>query len=228
MRPFTPKLYHRLITESHDPVLIRQMQQELDMISSIPDVKDKTLIDLGAGYGRVTKYLSQIARKVISIEINPLMFSELECTSNKFNNCKVINGDFLKLRQLLSFDDIHKPVFLVLQNTIGTIEGENFSDFLLELKACCQIYKGEVILTFFKQETLHEWGVGFYNSIGEMTGPIDIDKTIFEKGLFFSKTGYFSKWRSEQDIQNIIEILDCAVVNKVATREYCIIYLVCQ
>lgn len=225
MRPFTPELYRDLLAKSHDPILNRQMQDELELISSIPNVSEKTFIDLGAGYGRITRYLAEIAHKVVSIEINPIMFSKLECISRNINNCEVINGDFTKLSQLISSYTIQKPVFLVLQNTIGTIEGENFSDFLSELKACCQKFNGEIILTIFRQEKLREWGVRFYKSISKMTGPIDMNNTNFERGLFFSHTGYFSKWRSKEEIQKIIEVLGCSVIHEVSTNEYCVIYL---
>ena len=47
-----------------------------------------------------------------------------------------------------------------------------------------------------------------------------MEKTNFEKGMFFSKTGYVSKWWSEREIEEIKRFLGGAVVSERRSDEY--------
>ncbi|MBD3252290.1 hypothetical protein GF386_00990 [Candidatus Pacearchaeota archaeon] len=130
------------------------------------------------------------------------MLSELKKRSSEFKNTKVIQGDITKLSEILEKEDIKNPVLMLVQNTLETIEGD-WKKVLEEMKKIAEKYHGEIIISFFRQEALKNWGIDLYSSISEMTGEPDLEKTEFDRGIFVSKKGYTSKWRSREEIQDI-------------------------
>jgi hypothetical protein len=49
--------------------------------------------------------------------------------------------------------------------------------------------------------------------------------TYFEKGIFVSKTGYTSKWRSTEEIEEIKQFFQGKIVNEIWTNEFCVIHI---
>ena len=174
MRKYTTEKYIKLVENTNDNILQSYMHAEIDVISKVKNSKDKTFVDLGAGYGRVLPILVKIARNVISIEINPNMIIELRKRTEKYKNAIAIEGDIQKLSSFLEDKDIKNPVLLLLQNTLGGIEGD-YKKVLSEVKSTAKKYDGEVIISLFRKESLKDWGVReLYTKLREMTGEPDL------------------------------------------------------
>lgn len=201
------------------------MAAEIKIIGSVEHTGEKTFIDLGAGYGRLTRVLADMAKRVISVEINPDMLKELRRVSKGIRKAKVVKGDFTKLSSILKPSDFEQPVFLLMQNTLGTLEGENLEGVFLELKRKAKPRNGEIVISLFRQESLHDWGMRFYHDIQEMSGEPDLEKTDFRAGLFVSKTGYTSKWRSRAEIEAMIQTLEASVLHQIWSEQYCVLHL---
>jgi len=155
MRKYTAEKYIELVENIDDDILQSHMKAEIKVISKVKDSKNKTFIDLGAGHGRVLPDLAKIARNVISIEINPDMLEELKKRTEMHKNATLIKGDIQELSKLLEKADIKNPVLLLLQNTLGTIEGD-YKKVLSEIKIVAQKYRGEIIISLFRQESLKD------------------------------------------------------------------------
>ncbi len=224
MREYTFDEYINITEKNPHPILAKNMQAELDIISSIKNSQDKTFIDLGAGHGRIVDDIASIADKLISIEINPDMLPELRKRSAKHQNAEVLVGDITKLSKLLQDYSLSNPVFLILQNTLGTIEG-SWKKVLEETRKIGVQEDGEVVLSFFRQEALKGWGMDLYDHVGKMTGKPDLEKTDFSKGIFVSQTGYKSKWRSKEEIEDIKEFFGGEVIEENWTDNWCVIHL---
>lgn len=224
MRKYTAEKYIELVESIDDDILQSHMKAEIKFISQIKGSKSKTFIDLGAGHGRILPDLAKIARNVISIEINPNMLEELRKRTKEHENATIIMGDIQELQKLLEKADVKNPILLLIQNTLGTIEGD-YKKVLSEMKAVANKYKGEIILSFFRQEALESWGIKMYSKIAEMTGEPDLEKTDFEKGLFVSKTGYTSKWWNSAEIEEIKKYFGGEVVNEEQTLRFWITHI---
>jgi len=225
MREYTDKEYIELVEKTADPVLQKHMQTETEEILRVKTPQDKTFIDLGAGHGRVLPTLAKIGRNVISIELNSEMLPELKRRTEQFENSEMIVGDMTKLSKILKDKDMRNPVLLLLQNTLGTIEGE-WKKVLSEMKKVAQDNYGEIIISFFRSESLSSWGVSkLYPSVSKMVGEPDLEKTDFEKGVFVSKTGYSSKWRSKEEIEEIKQFFQGDLVNEIWTNEFCVLHI---
>ena len=64
------------------------------IIKIINPIKDEHLIEIGPGKGALTFPISPLVKKITCIEIDPLLCKYLD--SDKKNNTKIINDDFLK------------------------------------------------------------------------------------------------------------------------------------
>jgi len=96
--------YINLVENTQNPILKAYEQAELDYISSIPDLSRKTVIDVGAGYGRVLPHIAPpITRNVIAVEINDEMFQELQKRTAKFSNAVAVKGDANNVIWLIQF-----------------------------------------------------------------------------------------------------------------------------
>jgi SAM-dependent methyltransferase len=124
MRDYTAEKYRSLVEETRDPRLRNFMDKELAFIARVPHAQRRTFVDLGAGHGRVVGDLAQLGGNVIAIEINPDMYRGLAERAASFPNVKTVCGDILELGHLLEDETIVQPVFLILQNSLGTIEGD--------------------------------------------------------------------------------------------------------
>jgi SAM-dependent methyltransferase len=226
MREYTFEKYINATERHPNPILKKQMDTELKIINSVISPKKKTFIDMGAGHGRLTPNLAPIARNVISVEINPDMLPELNRRSSRFNNSIVVIGDMTKLSSLLEKRDVINPVLLLVQNTIGTIEGSP-KKVLSEMKKVATKYKGEIIISFFRSESLKSWGLKLYSSstLKVMVGESDMTKNDFKKGLFVSKTGYTSQWRNKEEIEQIKSFFGAKVLHEIWTDEWCVLHI---
>jgi len=224
MRKYTAEKYIELVENIDDDILQSHMKAEIDVISKIKDSKNKTFIDLGAGHGRILPDLAKIARNVISIDINPDMLRELKKRTEMYDDASVIEGNIQELSKLLERADVQRPVLLITQNTLGTIEGD-YKKVLSEMKAVAQKYNGEIIISLFRQESLKDWGIKMYSKITEMIGEPDLEKMDFEKGLFVSKTGYTSKWWNSAEIEEIKNYFGGKTINEILTPHFYIMHI---
>ncbi len=76
----------------------------LSKILESVDVSEDSVLEIGPGLGALTLGLSQKAKKIISVEKDPLMCKILKKTLSDVNNVKVLNKDILKI-DLSQFKD---------------------------------------------------------------------------------------------------------------------------
>ncbi|MCL6096708.1 MAG: class I SAM-dependent methyltransferase [Patescibacteria group bacterium] len=217
--------YIKLVENTKNPTLREYENEELDYISSIPGLSRKTVIDVGAGYGRILSHIAPpITRNVIAVEINDNMFLELQERATRYPNTTAIRGNANDLSGLLDGQEVQTPVVLSLQNSLGTWEGDS-QEALSEMQKVAEKAKGEVIISVFRQEALENQGVNIYRSAKALVGEIDWEKTDFENGIFRSKTGYLSKWRTAQERNKIKKSLDGQIVNEITTPSFWILHV---
>ena len=197
--------YIKLMEHSHNKTLQSYMSSEKDIISHVKGSKKRTFIDLGSGYGRVLPLISSLGRNVIAIELSPKLFIELNKRSKELGNCEALLGDITNSSKLLDGKTAVNPVVLLLLNTLGIVQGIEgaYQKVLAEMKDIAQKRDGSVILSLFCQEGLKKFGLTVYASLKSMVGPVDMERTDFDRGLFVSKTGYISKWWTIKEREEI-------------------------
>lgn len=70
-----------------------------DILEDITDAADIDggVIEIGPGFGVLTRALAENAEKVISIELDERLLPVLKYTLSDFDNVKIVNADVLKL-----------------------------------------------------------------------------------------------------------------------------------
>ena len=79
----------------------------LERIISAADVTDDDLIlEIGAGLGHLTAKLAEVAKRVIAVELDDVLFAEIQPIHTKTPNVELIQADILKidLSELLQSD----------------------------------------------------------------------------------------------------------------------------
>lgn len=219
MRDFQTEEYIRLVENIDDDRFERYMEAEAEFLRETPGAGERTFVDLGAGYGRVLSIIAAIARNIVSIEINPGLTDELVKRGENFK-AEVIVGDMLGLPKLIEGKNMVDPVFLILQNTLGTIEGGNYRDVLT---VCGRVMRGEegsAIVSVLREGVFADWGISFYQKISEMVGEPDLEKCDPEHGRLVTKTGYTSKWWSDTEIEEMKSLIGGDTVREIARPEF--------
>jgi ubiquinone/menaquinone biosynthesis C-methylase UbiE len=206
--------YINLVEKTSNPFLQGYMRAELEYITNkIENSKDKTFIDVGAGYGRVIPELSIIAKNILAVELDKQMLAELKKRAPQYQNVSVVECDAQELSKNLKDFNIDKPVVLCLQNSLGTPHGDPYK-IISEMVKVAQ-KNGELIISLFTQEALKDYGIPIYNSVFELVGEPDLEKTDFINGNFISKTGYRSHWWRPEEREQIFKILGGSLVAEV-------------
>lgn len=216
--------YIELVENTSNPFLREYEKVELDyIINNIENSKDKTFIDVGAGYGRVIPKLSEIAKNVIAVELDKQMLAELEKRSPQYPNVSVVDCDAQELTGSLKDFNIEKPVVLCLQNSLGTPYGDPYK-IISEMVEMAQ-KNGELIISLFTQEGLKDYGISIYSLISGLTGEPDLNKTDFLNGNFVSKTGYKSHWWKPEERERILKMVGGSLVEEIKGKCFYIFHV---
>lgn len=216
--------YIKHVEETEFPMLKEYEEEEIEFLKNISNSKEKTFIDVGAGYGRVLPVLKEIARNVVAVDIDNEMFTALEKKVNDTPNFQIIKGDANNLSSLVSNSDLVTPVVICLQNSIGPWIG-NYKTALQQMRKVAQSFGGEVILSSFRQEAFSEFALDMYTSAEKLVGEPDIEKCDSEKGIYVSKTGYTSRWWTKEERDEMKQILGGTLVGEVSNKPYFIFHV---
>ena len=226
MRKYSAEKYIELVEKSYLPLLKELIETEATLINNIDNLNEKSVIDLGAGYGRIIPVIASNYKSYCGIEINKQMFSELEKRCNKIENCTAIHGDMTNLTSYVDAIQIKEEncLFLLLQNTIGTIEGD-LTTLLSQIRIVLENIKNSIVISFFKSSKISTSGLELFAAISDMVGQADLKKCDFDNGFFRSNTGYEAKWWSESEIKMIIKKLSAKVISKIESDAFIIYHL---
>lgn len=220
--PYTTEQYIRLVENIPNDELQAYMRLEQDFLGHADTSSARTFIELGAGYGRALPALAEVARNTICIEINGDLLGELRSRGEQYEGVEVIDGDIQELPDLLQGADVVNPILAILQNTLGTIEGDHTRVLEAMKRVAGAAPRGDVVLSLFRQRALAGWGIGMYEEISEMVGEPDLSKTDFQNGTFASTTGYVSKWWTDAEIDGIKAFFEGELVREVVEPEFAI------
>jgi len=221
---WSPQGYIDLVERTSNPGLKEYEKKELEYIITKIPLLNRTVIDVGAGYGRVLPHLAPLTKDIVAVEIDSNMFGELKRRTIKYPNVTTIQGDANYLSQLLDGVELMEPIILSLQNSLGTWVGDA-KKAIAEMKKIAQEAHGEIIISLHRQKALKTYGVGMFKSVEALVGKIDLQRTDFGKGIFRSKTGYLSKWWNDSEIETMIKQLNGKTVNKVENSNFVILHI---
>ena len=116
----------------------------LEKITSVTNIKNKTILEIGPGTGNLTSYiLKKKPKKMIIIEKDNVLATNLE---NKFNNqLTIINDDVLKIDETSLFEE----TVIVFGNLPYNISTEILSKWIINLK---EHFWFECLVLMFQKE----------------------------------------------------------------------------
>lgn len=221
---YQPKQYIELVERLGDSVLDKFMNDEIEFIKKALKKNRYRVFDLGAGYGRVIPPIASLAESIVAIEIDDDMFGELETSQKHIKNLTCLKEDITQLPSHVTLDHKGADLFLLCQNTLGVIEGD-YRDLLIGLRELGEKKGAEIIISVFNQTALKDYGVSLYEKLKPMVGEISLDESRLHDGMFVSKSGYVSKWRSKDDMQIVAFTMGADIVSVQEANEYSIYHL---
>ena len=109
------------------------------IIDALGDVGQKLVVEIGPGQGALTKTLAKRAGRLIAIELDRLLATELRYTYSRFPNVEILEGDILKIdfrtvlhRTIGPLNDL-RPLKPSRASVIGNLPYYITSDILLRL-----------------------------------------------------------------------------------------------
>lgn len=108
------------------------------------NLENSTWIETGTYYGDTTKYLSQFARKIITIEADVRLFNIAKKTLNKYKNIKIFNSQSQNiLEKILIEEELSKNICFFL-------DAHLCQDHIINKKTYGEENNGTPILTELK------------------------------------------------------------------------------
>jgi 16S rRNA (adenine1518-N6/adenine1519-N6)-dimethyltransferase len=109
------------------------------IIDALGDISQKLVVEIGPGQGALTKTLVKRAGRLIAIELDRLMATELRYNYSRFGNVEILEGDILKIdfrtvlhRTIGPLNDL-RPLKPSRASVIGNLPYYITSDILLHL-----------------------------------------------------------------------------------------------
>jgi 16S rRNA (adenine1518-N6/adenine1519-N6)-dimethyltransferase len=109
------------------------------IIDALGDIGQKLVVEIGPGQGALTRTLVKRAGRLIAIELDRLMATELRYTYSRFPNVEILEGDILKIdfrtvlhRTIGPLNDL-RPLKPSRASVIGNLPYYITSDILLHL-----------------------------------------------------------------------------------------------
>ena len=219
MNNFDPQKYEKLIENSTDKILQSHMAAEKESINKIFKYSNATTaVDLGSGYGRLIPHLAFLFHRVIAVELDLKMSSELQKRFDNADDIHIVQDNMI--RYLNNSPHEESCLYLIAQNTLGTIDGSK-TDVLDAIGRKLINKKSHAVISLFKSSALPTWGSKFYNDIAEMSGPFGNIDT--ENSVYKSQSGYISHWFTDDEINSMERNLKRAVYEKVESTEWIVL-----
>jgi 16S rRNA (adenine1518-N6/adenine1519-N6)-dimethyltransferase len=109
------------------------------IIDALGDIGQRLVVEIGPGQGALTKTLAKRAGRLIAIELDRLLATELRYTYSRFPNVEILEGDILKIdfrtvlhRTIGPLNDL-RPLKPSRASVIGNLPYYITSDILLRL-----------------------------------------------------------------------------------------------
>jgi len=109
------------------------------IIDALGDISQKLVVEIGPGQGALTKTLAKRAGRLIAIELDRLMATELRYNYSRFPHVEILEGDILKIdfrtvlhRTIGPLNDL-RPLKPSRASVIGNLPYYITSDILLHL-----------------------------------------------------------------------------------------------
>ncbi|MFH1509855.1 MAG: 16S rRNA (adenine(1518)-N(6)/adenine(1519)-N(6))-dimethyltransferase RsmA [Candidatus Nealsonbacteria bacterium] len=144
------------------------------VVSAIDFKSDNTIIEVGPGFGILTKRLVEKAKKVVAIEKDPNMVKLLEEESSLSNNLEIINSDILKwepeeanytlvgnipfyltapvIRKFLEYKNKPKQIVFIIQKEVAQRICANPPKMSI-LAVSVQLYAEAKIISYIKKDS---------------------------------------------------------------------------
>ena len=207
--------YDNSVENNQDPVIASYLKREVDILTNLckkvcNSNKNSSIIDMGAGTGRVVfaldKKMQKNNTKFFGVEISEPMLDYAKQKNN--NHQRVSKIEFLKydltdpnLSDYFNKDETN--IVMCLYNTLGVIPSEKRQQFIDNMRNIAG-ENGLTILTAFNGDEFDLIAPKLYNPMMPMIKQIDENSFDGKNRVFQNGLGFRSQWFTKDELKSIL------------------------
>ena len=207
--------YDNSVENNQDPIIINYLKREIEILTNLCEKiynydKSSTIIDMGAGTGRVIfaldKKLQERVTKFYGVEVSDPMLDYAKQKNNDYETVSKI--EFLKydltdpnLSNYFNKDETN--IVMCLYNTLGVIPSEKRQQFIDNMRNIAG-KKGLTVLTAFNGDEFDFIAPKLYNPMMPMIKQIDENSFDVENRVFQNGLGFRSQWFTKNELKSML------------------------
>ena len=207
--------YDKSVEDNQTQTIIDYLNKEIEILTSIcsnitNSVKNYSIIDMGAGTGRVLfaldKNLKNNSLEFIGVEVSEPMLeraNQKNQTHNTLSNIEFLKHDLTESNLSEYFESSRPAIVMCLYNTLGVIPSDKRQMFVDNMKRIAGD-DGLTILTAFNGDNFGFVAPKMYHPMMPMIKQID-DNSFDEKNrIFQNNLGFRSQWFKQNELKSLL------------------------
>ena len=208
--------YDKSVEDNQDPTIVRYLDREIEILSHLcrkicQSNKNCTIIDMGAGTGRVIFALDKMLQKdsieFVGVEVSEPMIrranQKKEDHDGYSKKIKFLQLDLTDSNISNHFDSEGVNIVMCLYNTLGVISPEKRQSFVDNMREIAG-KKGLAIITAFNGDNFGFVAPRIYRPMLPMIRRIDDDSFDEENRIFHNSLGFRSQWFTKIQLKSIL------------------------
>ena len=205
--------YDNNVELNSDPIVSGFISEEIKITSNlcrkiITSDRKHTIIDMGSGTGRVLFALSSVLGNSISYcgldaSLPMIQLSQKKQSKMKNSHVSFVHHDVTDPAIDKLFDDDSVKIVMCMYNTVGVIpvkKRQQFFDSMIRLAG----RDGLVLISAFNGDDFAYAAPKIYTPMKKMVKQIDENSFDEDKLAFRNKLGYYSKWFTKDQLQQLL------------------------
>ncbi len=228
--------YDKSVEDNQDPIIVRYLDREIKILSNLcrnicQSNKNCSIIDMGAGTGRVIFALDKMLQKnsveFVGVDVSEPMIrranQKKENHDGNPNNIKFLQIDLTDSNLSDHFDSECINIVMCLYNTLGVIPSNKRQPFVDNMRKIAG-KEGLVIITVFNGNNFGYVAPRLYRPMMPMIRRIEDDSFDEENLVFHNSLGFRSQWFTQTQLKSILHSknvrpipIEVKVENKIQT-----------
>lgn len=208
-------LYDKSVEENNDPIIVKYLEREIGILSDLCEnictsYKDCSIIDMGAGTGRVIfaldERLQRNSIRYYGVEISDPMIKRANQKKQNYkgnSHIEFLKHNLTDVNLCSYFNSDTVNIVMCLYNTLGVVPADKrqgFVDNMIKIAGD----DGLVIITAFSGDNFDFVAPKMYNPMMPMVRQIEKNSFDEKNRVFQNNLGFHSQWFTKTELKSML------------------------